>query len=157
MPVGRVGEGGSTAACAGSPAVKTEGLQTRDSATEQRLTLIQFLSNDFVEIIEMLDKRLVRPISPCSPPPLAADRLPSSQNDKGKNWRHVFKSLTLLDYCLHAGSENVVQYFRSVVSALSLACSVLTLSTSQGEHLHRQDAQGVSVHRRVWQGSGSQW
>jgi len=47
-------------------------------------------------------------------------------NDKGKNWRHVFKvcslrlreivltgqSLTLLDYCLHAGSENVVVYFK---------------------------------------------
>ena len=50
-------------------------------------------------------------------------------NDKGKNWRHVFKvyrtlfswslilttvlqSLTVLDYCLHAGSENVVIYFR---------------------------------------------
>ena len=47
--------------------------------------------NDFVEIIEMLDKRL---------------------NDKGKNWRHVFKSLTLLDYMLHSGSENVVMYFR---------------------------------------------
>ncbi|GAA6049545.1 hypothetical protein JCM3770_000840 [Rhodotorula araucariae] len=46
---------------------------------------------DFVEIIEMLDKRL---------------------NDKGKNWRHVFKSLTVLDYILHAGSDNVVQYFR---------------------------------------------
>ncbi|KAL0947979.1 hypothetical protein HGRIS_010605 [Hohenbuehelia grisea] len=46
---------------------------------------------DFVEIMEMLDKRL---------------------NDKGKNWRHVFKSLTVLDYCLHAGSENVVIYFR---------------------------------------------
>lgn len=37
-------------------------------------------------------------------------------NDKGKNWRHVFKSLTLLDYCLHAGSENTVQYFRSVTA-----------------------------------------
>lgn len=49
-------------------------------------------------------------------------------NDKGKNWRHVFKvgqtggkarvpskalqALTLLDYCLHAGSENVVIYFK---------------------------------------------
>lgn len=33
-------------------------------------------------------------------------------NDKGKNWRHVFKTLTLLDYLLHAGSENVVIYFR---------------------------------------------
>ena len=57
--------------------------------------------------MEMLDKRL---------------------NDKGKNWRHVFKvlrspshmsnllnvtqSLTVLDYCLHQGSENVVIYFR---------------------------------------------
>jgi epsin len=60
--------------------------------------------------MEMMDKRL---------------------NDKGKNWRHVFKvsehirrprvflhsrlrfqALTLLDYCLHAGSENVVIYFR---------------------------------------------
>lgn len=39
--------------------------------------------------MEMLDKRL---------------------NDKGKNWRHVFKALTVLDYCLHAGSENVVLY-----------------------------------------------
>ena len=52
-------------------------------------------------------------------------------NDKGKNWRHVFKvlssrlsgyidrvyefnlqSLTVLDYLLHAGSENVVIYFK---------------------------------------------
>ena len=68
------------------------------------------LRSDFVEIMEMMDKRL---------------------NDKGKNWRHVFKvspvqvvqcvgrcradglqALTLLDYCLHAGSENVVVYFK---------------------------------------------
>ena len=62
--------------------------------------------NDFVEVMEMMDKRL---------------------NDKGKNWRHVFKvrpedhhvsdrlslqALTVLDYCLHAGSENVVIYFK---------------------------------------------
>lgn len=51
-------------------------------------------------------------------------------NDKGKNWRHVFKvyitmetchhpedilnsfiqALLLLDYCIHVGSENVVLY-----------------------------------------------
>ncbi|GAA5827008.1 hypothetical protein JCM11251_002204 [Rhodosporidiobolus azoricus] len=55
------------------------------------IAALTFNQNDFVEIIEMLDKRL---------------------NDKGKNWRHVFKSLTVLDYILHAGSENVVQYFR---------------------------------------------
>lgn len=47
--------------------------------------------NDFIEMMEIMDKRL---------------------NDKGKNWRHVFKTLTLLDYLLHAGSENVVIYFR---------------------------------------------
>ncbi|KAJ2961509.1 hypothetical protein NQZ79_g3209 [Umbelopsis isabellina] len=45
--------------------------------------------HDFAEIMDMIDKRL---------------------NDKGKNWRHVFKSLTLLDYCLHVGSEDVVSY-----------------------------------------------
>ncbi|KAH7886750.1 hypothetical protein F5I97DRAFT_1807100 [Phlebopus sp. FC_14] len=52
---------------------------------------LSYNQTDFVEIMEMLDKRL---------------------NDKGKNWRHVFKSLTVLDYLLHAGSENVVLYFR---------------------------------------------
>ncbi|KAG2002340.1 hypothetical protein CC2G_004538 [Coprinopsis cinerea AmutBmut pab1-1] len=52
---------------------------------------LTYNQNDFIEIMEMLDKRL---------------------NDKGKNWRHVFKSLTVLDYCLHNGSENVVIYFR---------------------------------------------
>ncbi|KAF9354830.1 hypothetical protein BGX34_010789 [Mortierella sp. NVP85] len=46
---------------------------------------------DFVEIMEILDKRL---------------------NDKGKNWRHVFKALTVLDYLLHVGSEDVVRYAR---------------------------------------------
>ncbi|KAJ2923620.1 hypothetical protein H1R20_g13479, partial [Candolleomyces eurysporus] len=52
---------------------------------------LTYNQNDFIEIVEMLDKRLC---------------------DKGKNWRHVFKSLTVLDYCLHHGSENVVIYFR---------------------------------------------
>ncbi|KAH8829313.1 hypothetical protein DL96DRAFT_1708457 [Flagelloscypha sp. PMI_526] len=45
----------------------------------------------FLEFIEILDKRL---------------------NDKGKNWRHVLKSLTLLHHCLLQGSEYVVIYFR---------------------------------------------
>ncbi|KAJ9123190.1 hypothetical protein QFC22_001383 [Naganishia vaughanmartiniae] len=55
------------------------------------LAQLTYNQNDFVEIMEMLDKRL---------------------NDKGKNWRHVFKALTLIDYFLHAGSENVVIYFK---------------------------------------------
>lgn len=40
------------------------------SPTPVLLTLNFLFRNDFVEIMEMLDKRL---------------------NDKGKNWRHVFK------------------------------------------------------------------
>ncbi|RIA82299.1 hypothetical protein C1645_788582 [Glomus cerebriforme] len=47
---------------------------------------------EFLEIMEMIDKRL---------------------NDHGKNWRHVFKALTLLDYCLHGGSEQVVIYAKT--------------------------------------------
>jgi epsin len=45
----------------------------------------------FYEIMDILDKRL---------------------NDKGKNWRHVLKSLKVLDYCLHEGSELVVTWAR---------------------------------------------
>ncbi|CAO3595160.1 unnamed protein product [Absidia cylindrospora] len=45
--------------------------------------------HDFIEIMDMIDRRL---------------------NDKGKNWRHVFKALLLLGYCIHVGSENVVLY-----------------------------------------------
>ncbi|KAI9846241.1 MAG: hypothetical protein M1837_004230 [Sclerophora amabilis] len=48
-------------------------------------------SNDFTEIMDMLDKRL---------------------NDKGKNWRHVLKALKVLDYALHEGSELVVNWAR---------------------------------------------
>ncbi|CEP11295.1 hypothetical protein [Parasitella parasitica] len=50
---------------------------------------LTFNEQDFIEIMDMIDRRL---------------------NDKGKNWRHVFKALLVLDYCLHVGSENVVLY-----------------------------------------------
>lgn len=49
----------------------------------------EYRSNEFYEIMDMLDKRL---------------------NDKGKNWRHVLKALKVLDYCLHEGSELVVTW-----------------------------------------------
>ncbi|KAK6204440.1 uncharacterized protein RJT21DRAFT_136910 [Scheffersomyces amazonensis] len=42
---------------------------------------------DFLEVMDMLDRRL---------------------NDKGKNWRHVAKSLTVLDYLVRYGSEKCV-------------------------------------------------
>lgn len=45
----------------------------------------------FTEIMQMIWKRL---------------------NDHGKNWRHVYKSLVLLDYLLKTGSERVAQQCR---------------------------------------------
>ncbi|XP_039355226.1 ENTH domain-containing protein 1 isoform X3 [Mauremys reevesii] len=33
-------------------------------------------------------------------------------NDQGKNWRHVYKSLTLLDYLVKNGSKKVIQHCR---------------------------------------------
>ncbi|KAK4994651.1 hypothetical protein LTR66_005353, partial [Elasticomyces elasticus] len=48
-------------------------------------------SADFYEVMDMLDKRL---------------------NDKGRMWRHVLKSLKVLDYCLHEGSELCVTWAR---------------------------------------------
>jgi len=36
-------------------------------------------------------------------------------NDHGKNWRHVYKSLVLLDYLLKTGSEQVVDACRENV------------------------------------------
>jgi epsin len=39
-------------------------------------------------------------------------------NDSGKNWRHVFKALTLLDYCLRAGSEQCVRYSRDNIHVI---------------------------------------
>jgi len=43
------------------------------------------------------------------------DMLDKRLNDKGKNWRHVLKSLKVLDYCLHEGSELVVNWARKNV------------------------------------------
>jgi epsin len=75
--------------------------------------------------MEMLDKRL---------------------NDKGKNWRHVFKSLTVLDYLLHAGSENVVIYFRDnvyVIKTLKEFQYVDEYGKDQGANV-RQKAKDIS-------------
>ncbi|KAK7605618.1 hypothetical protein JOL62DRAFT_589462 [Phyllosticta paracitricarpa] len=55
------------------------------------ISQLTYNNQDFYQIMDMLDKRL---------------------NDKGKNWRHVLKSLKVLDYCLHEGSELVVTWAR---------------------------------------------
>lgn len=61
---------------------------------ERSLANVLRSSSTFYEIMDILDKRL---------------------NDKGKNWRHVLKSLKVLDYCLHEGSELVVTWARKNV------------------------------------------
>eukprot|EP00158_Paraphelidium_tribonemae_P008050 Partr_v1_DN28449_c0_g1_i3_m41628 putative EH domain binding protein epsin 2 len=48
-----------------------------------------FNAHEFMDIMDLIDRRL---------------------NDSGKMWRHVFKALTLLDYLIHCGSEQVVAY-----------------------------------------------
>lgn len=58
------------------------------------------LSHDliaFSEIMQMVWKRL---------------------NDHGKNWRHVYKSLVLLDYLVKSGSDHVVQYCSEHIIAI---------------------------------------
>lgn len=39
-------------------------------------------------------------------------------NDHGKNWRHVYKALTLLDYLVKTGSERVVQQCKENIHAI---------------------------------------
>ncbi|EKM53497.1 uncharacterized protein PHACADRAFT_259912 [Phanerochaete carnosa HHB-10118-sp] len=50
---------------------------------------LSYNSVDFVEIMEVISKRL---------------------NDKGKLWRHVFKALTVLEYLLFWGADSVIRY-----------------------------------------------
>lgn len=67
-------------------------------------------------------------------------------NDKGKNWRHVFKALTLLDYLLHAGSENCVIYFRDniyVVKTLKEFQYIDEYGKDQGANV-RQKAKDIT-------------
>lgn len=51
----------------------------------------------FTEIMQMIWKRL---------------------NDHGKNWRHVYKSLVLLDYVIKTGSEKVAQQCKENIFAV---------------------------------------
>ena len=53
--------------------------------------------DDYWEVINMLHKRL---------------------NDKGKHWRHVLKSLEVLEHCLRCGSERTVMWATKNVSIL---------------------------------------
>lgn len=65
-------------------------------------------------------------------------------NDSGKNWRHVYKALTLLDYLLKTGSERVAQQCRE---------NLYTIQTLKDfQHIDRDGKdQGVNVREKVKQ------
>ncbi|KAJ3011919.1 UNVERIFIED_CONTAM: hypothetical protein HDU68_001459 [Siphonaria sp. JEL0065] len=63
--------------------------------------------------MEMLDKRL---------------------NDSGKNWRHVYKSLVLLDFLLIAGSENVIKYAKENLYVIKTLKEFMYLDEDGRDH-----------------------
>ncbi|KAM4844764.1 epsin-3 isoform 2-T3 [Thomomys bottae] len=65
-------------------------------------------------------------------------------NDSGKNWRHVYKALTLLDYLLKTGSERVAHQCRE---------NLYTIQTLKDfQHVDRDGKdQGVNVREKVKQ------
>ncbi|XP_061087782.1 epsin-3 isoform X2 [Conger conger] len=65
-------------------------------------------------------------------------------NDHGKNWRHVYKALTLLDYLIKTGSERVAQQCRENVF------TVQTLRDFQYVDRDGKD-QGVNVREKAKQ------
>lgn len=76
----------------------------------------------FTEIMSMLWKRL---------------------NDHGKNWRHVYKSLVLLDYLIKCGSDKVAQQCRENIY------SIETLKDFQ--HVEDNRDQGMNVREKAKQ------
>ncbi|XP_036196216.1 epsin-3 isoform X4 [Myotis myotis] len=65
-------------------------------------------------------------------------------NDSGKNWRHVYKALTLLDYLLKTGSERVAHQCRE---------NLFTIQTLKDFQYVDRDGkdQGVNVREKVKQ------
>ncbi|KAI3647338.1 hypothetical protein MP228_007559 [Amoeboaphelidium protococcarum] len=86
-----------------------------------------YRTQDFMEIMDILDKRL---------------------NDSGKNWRHVFKALTLLDYLLHCGSEQVIAYAKQnlyVIKTLKEFQFVDDEGKDQGANVREKSKQIASL------------
>ena len=74
----------------------------------------------FTEIMQMIWKRL---------------------NDHGKNWRHVYKSMVLLDYLVKTGSERVAQQCKENILAIQ------TLKDFQ--YVEDNKDQGVNVREKA--------
>ncbi|KAL8573619.1 hypothetical protein ACOMHN_007172 [Nucella lapillus] len=75
----------------------------------------------FTEIMQMVWKRL---------------------NDDGKNWRHVYKALTLLEYIIKTGSEKVAQQCKENFHAIK------TLTSFQHTDVDNKD-QGMNVREKA--------
>ncbi|XP_014855926.1 PREDICTED: epsin-3 isoform X6 [Poecilia mexicana] len=60
-------------------------------------------------------------------------------NDHGKNWRHVYKALTLLDYLVKAGSERVVKSCRD---------NIYTIQTLKDFQYIDRDGHDQGIHVR---------
>ncbi|KAL2722199.1 zinc finger protein 93-like isoform X1 [Vespula maculifrons] len=76
----------------------------------------------FTEIMQMLWKRL---------------------NDHGKNWRHVYKALVLLEYLIKTGTEKVAQQCKENIFAIQ------TLKDFQ--HMEGHKDQGINVREKAKQ------
>ncbi|XP_062305374.1 epsin-3 isoform X1 [Osmerus eperlanus] len=65
-------------------------------------------------------------------------------NDHGKNWRHVYKALTLMDYLIKTGSERVAQQCRE---------NIFTIQTLRDFQFTDRDGrdQGVNVREKAKQ------
>lgn len=68
-------------------------------------------------------------------------------NDSGKNWRHVYKALTLLDYLIKTGSEKVAHQCRE---------NLYTIQTlKEFQYIDRDGKdQGINVREKVKQVMG---
>ncbi|VDN20747.1 unnamed protein product [Gongylonema pulchrum] len=87
----------------------------------------------FTEIMSMLWKRL---------------------NDHGKNWRHVYKSLVLLDYLIKCGSEKVAQQCRENIYSIETLKDFQHIEDNRDQgmnHIEDNRDQGMNVREKAKQ------
>ena len=74
-------------------------------------------------------------------------------NDHGKNWRHVYKALVLLEYLIKTGSEKVgkvlchIQFSDKFYATFSLKDILMFAGgpAVQGEYFRNPDLEGLPV------------
>ncbi|XP_063099766.1 ENTH domain-containing protein 1 isoform X5 [Cavia porcellus] len=69
-------------------------------------------------------------------------------SDHGKNWRHVYKSLTLMDYLIKNGSKTVIQHCREGFSNLQMLKDFQHIDEAgkdQGYHIREKSKQVITL------------